>query len=149
MKPLVAWAKPKMIGAAVVYLLTFGLIWLLTPMKAPAAGCLLGGLISLYNIYHLYFRMKIVGLRIRSGARPAGLHMTVRVLTVLFGALMVYRFPARFDYRFFVLSLLFGYLLLIAVVSIYYLKKRNTTSPNERRETLGSDSESAFSRNDV
>ncbi|MFT8363912.1 MAG: ATP synthase subunit I [Sporolactobacillus sp.] len=149
MKPLVVWVKPKVLLVSASYIVGLGLIWLLTPWKAAAAGGLLGGLISLYNNYHLYFRMKIVGLRIRSGHRPAGLHMTIRLLTVIAGCLVVYRFPAHFDYRFFVLSLLFGYLLMITVVSIYYLQKGNTTSPNEGRETLGSDSESAFSRNDV
>ncbi|MFT8319186.1 MAG: ATP synthase subunit I [Sporolactobacillus sp.] len=149
MKPLVEWAFPVARIASAIYLVLFGLIWFLTPAKALAAGFLLGGLISLYNVYHLYFRMKIVGLRIRSGRRPVGLNMTVRILTVVFGVLMVYRFPTRIDYRSFVLSLLFGYLLMVTVVSIYYLKKGNTTSPNERRETLGSDSESTFSRNDV
>lgn len=75
--------------------------------------------------------------------------MTVRILTVIFGALLVYRFPTRIDYRSFVLSLLFGYLLAVSVIIFYLFKKGSTMSADERGETLGSDSKSKVSRNDV
>lgn len=150
MKQLIAWSSRVMLIVSAVYLVTFGLIWFFKPMRALANGSLLGGLISLYNIFHLAFRLRIAGLRVRSGSRkPAGLHMTVRFLTVIFGALLVYRFPTRIDYHSFVLSLLFGYLLLVTVISFYYLRKRSTISSDEGGETLGSDSESKVSRNDV
>ncbi|RYL95125.1 hypothetical protein EWI07_03635 [Sporolactobacillus sp. THM7-4] len=133
---------------SVSYILIFGLIWLLSPMKALAGGFLLGGLISLYNIYHLSLRLRMAGLRvIRGSRRLTGLHLMVRVLAVVFGALLVYRFPTRIDYRSFVLSLLFGYILLVAVTSFCYLRKK--TFSDEGGETLGSDSESEISRPDV
>jgi hypothetical protein len=75
--------------------------------------------------------------------------MTVRVLTIIFGALMVYRFPTWIDYRTFVLSLLFGYLLLVTVMSYYYLRGNGTTSSDEGGEIHGSDSESEISRTDI
>ncbi|GGL50312.1 hypothetical protein GCM10007968_13170 [Sporolactobacillus putidus] len=143
-----AWSSRVILVAAAVYAGVFGVIWFIRPMRALASGFLLGGLISLYNIFHLSFRLRIAGLRVLSGSRmPAGLHMTVRILTVIFGTLLVYRFPALIDFRSFVLSLLFGYILLVTVMSFYYLRK--TTSSDEGGETLGSDSESNISRDDV
>jgi hypothetical protein len=68
--------------------------------------------------------------------------MTVRILTVIFGALPVYRSPAFIDYRSFVLSLLFGYLFAVSVIIFYLFKKGSTMSADERGEILGSDSES-------
>lgn len=143
-----AWSYRIILLVYAIYVAFFALIWLTTPLKALAGGFLLGGLISLYNIYHLTLRVRIAGLRILSGSRRiAGLHMITRVLMVVFGALLVYRLPDWIDYRSFVLSLPFGYFLFVAVVTIYYLRK--TTSSHEGGETLGSDSESEISGHDI
>lgn len=143
-----AWSYRVILSVYALYVAFFALIWLMTPLKALAGGFLLGGLISLYNIYHLTLRVRIAGLRILSGSRNnAGLHMITRILMVVFGALLVYRLPDWIDYRSFVLSLPFGYFLFVAVVTIYYLRK--TTSPHEGGETLGSDSESEISGHDI
>lgn len=149
MKQLIAWSSRVILIVSAIYVSTFGLIWFFRPARALASGALLGGLISLYNIFHLALRLRIAGLRARSGLRPAGLHSIIRILTVVFGTLLVYRFRARIDYHSFVLSLLFGYLLLVPVISFYYLRKGSTKSSDEGRDTLGSDSESEVSRNDV
>ncbi|MCQ2010787.1 MAG: ATP synthase subunit I [Sporolactobacillus sp.] len=150
MKPVMEWFSRVLMIVAIIYTSVFGLIWFLIPARALASGFLLGGLISLYNVFHLSFRLRIAGLRVQSGARHlAGLHMTVRIATIVFGVLMVYRFPTRIDYRSFVLSLLFGYLMLVTVMSYYYLKGNGTTSSDEGGETHGSDSESEISRNDI
>lgn len=150
MQSLGSWALPRMLTAAFTYGAACGLIWFLMPWKAQAAGCLLGGLISLYNVYHLYFRMKVVSACFHSKrCVPAGLQMTVRLLTVVAGVLVVCRFPTRFDYHTFVLSLLFGYLLMVVVFSVYYLKRGNAAFSKEGGETLGSDSENTISRNDL
>ncbi|EST12490.1 ATP synthase subunit I [Sporolactobacillus laevolacticus] len=150
MKPVMEWFSRVVLIVAVIYVSVFGLIWFLRPARALASGFLLGGLISLYNVFHLSFRLRIAGLRVQSGTRKlAGLHMTVRVLTIVFGALMVYRFPTWIDYRTFVLSLLFGYLLLVTVMSYYYLRGNGTTSSDEGGEIHGSDSESEISRTDI
>ncbi|MCO7176316.1 ATP synthase subunit I [Sporolactobacillus kofuensis] len=150
MKPVMEWFSRVVLIVTVCYVVVFGLIWFLRPARALASGFLLGGLISLYNVFHLSFRLRIAGLRIQSGSRKmAGLHMTVRVLAIVFGTLIVYRFPTRIDYRSFVLSLLFGYLLLVTVMSYYYLKGNGKTSSDEGGEIHGSDSESEISRNDL
>ncbi|GAY77853.1 ATP synthase subunit I [Sporolactobacillus inulinus] len=150
MKSVMEWFSHVLLIITIVYIFLFGLIWFYEPVRALASGFLLGGLISLYNVFHLAFRLKIAGLRAQSGVRKSeGLHMTVRILMIVFGVLIVYRFSTRIDYRSFVLSLLFGYLMLVMVMSYYHLRSKGTTSSEEGGEIYGSDSESEISRNDL
>lgn len=90
----------------------------------------------------------MTGLRVLSGSRmQAELQMKAVFPTAAAAVLTGCRFPVLIDFRSFVLSLLSDCILLVAVMSFCSLRK--TASSDEGGETLGSDSESEVSRNDI
>lgn len=133
---------------AIAAVLLMALLWLATPLKAVFAGMILGSAISLYNIFHLGFRLRLAGESILKGSKKlSGINTMVRILMVGFGILLVYRFPQWIDYHSYVLSLLFGYLLLVFSVSFFHIK--NTSLHHEGREVLGTDTENNVPGSDL
>ncbi|WEG13108.1 ATP synthase subunit I [Pullulanibacillus sp. KACC 23026] len=117
------------------------LLWYLTPAKSFVAGFILGGLISLYNVLYLGRRIKLISQLIIAGShRRAGLGFLNRILMVVFGAILVYKFPEWLDYRSYVLGLPLCYILLLIATGVT-IKKGKEPSSREGRDVLGTDSE--------
>lgn len=124
------------------------ILWFLTPVKPLVAGIILGGLISIYNIFHMAFRVKLASDRVIAGSQKlVGIKTLSRILMVVFGIILAYRFPEWIDYRSMVLTLPLGYILMVIVVSFTYISKPN--SHQEGRDVLGTDSEAKVPRHDV
>ncbi|TCP20253.1 ATP synthase I subunit [Scopulibacillus darangshiensis] len=136
-----AWPVRMMmiISCSIFIILTF--LWFVTPAKPLIAGFILGELISIYNIFHLAYRVKLAGDRVAAGSQKlVGIKTLTRILMVGFGIILVYRFPEWIDYRSFVLTLPFGYILMVVVTSFFYIKK-SSIHQEEGRDVLGTDSE--------
>ncbi|WP_077614203.1 ATP synthase subunit I [Caenibacillus caldisaponilyticus] len=115
------------------------LLWLFTPLKSFAAGFILGGLISLYNILYLARRVRIIHEQAAWAVpRRAGSGFVNRVLMVAFGVILAYRFPEQIDYRGLAPGLALGYILMVIAACRYNKKER---LPREGREILGNHSE--------
>ncbi|WP_141603668.1 hypothetical protein [Terrilactibacillus laevilacticus] len=148
MKNELAWSYRVMFVIYVCLLIIASLLWILLPVKSLLAGFVLGMTISFYNIFHMTLRVRIASVKVLSGSHKLmGLKSMTRFLMVTFGALLVYKLPAVFDFRTFVFSLLLGYLTLIVVTTIETGKQ--TRLSLERRENIGNNSKSEISRDDV
>ncbi len=124
--------------SSIIFLILI-ILWFSTPVKSLIAGAILGGLISLYNIFHLALRARLAGKQVLAGSKKlVGINTLTRIAMVGFGILLAYRFPAWIDYRSLVLSLPYGYILLVVVPSFYYIKE--TRSRHEGRDILGDNS---------
>jgi ATP synthase protein I len=115
------------------------LLWFITPAKSFVAGFILGGLISLYNVLYLARRVRIVGQFAVAGSRRiVGTGFVNRILIVVFGIILAYRFPEWIDYRSLVFGLLISYVVMV-VVACLYANKEN--AQQERRDILGNNTD--------
>ncbi len=104
------------------------LLWFVTPAKSFVAGFILGGLISLYNVLYLARRVSLITQLVIAGShRPKSLGFLYRILMVVFGIILVYKFPEWFDYRSYVLGLPLCYVLLLVATAITIYKGKEKT----------------------
>lgn len=113
------------------------LLFLIMPAKSFLAGLILGASISLYNVLYLARRARIAGQAAIAG-RTAGSGFLNRVLMVVFGIILIYRFPEQLHYLGYVSGLPISYILIIVAAGIN-AKKGHTK--REGRVVLGNHSE--------
>ncbi|SDW41183.1 ATP synthase I chain [Marininema mesophilum] len=108
--------RRRMITLSIIPLFIFLLLWIITPYRPFFAGLALGAGISLCNILYLARRIRIIGEVAAAGSQPrSGTGLLTRILLVVFGVGLTFRYPEWFDYRSFLLGLPMCYVLLIIV----------------------------------
>lgn len=134
-----AWYRRLILILSSCILGIFILLWFFTPAKSLIAGFILGGVISLYNTLYLARRIRIIGLLAMKGfQRHAGTGLLNRLIMVVFGVIIVYRFPNWFDYRTMIAGLLIGYVLMVITACLYAKKEK---AEREGRVMLGNHTE--------
>ncbi|MFC4619862.1 ATP synthase subunit I [Camelliibacillus cellulosilyticus] len=134
-----AWYRRLILILSSCILGIFILLWFFTPAKSLIAGFILGGVISLYNTLYLARRIRIIGLLAMKGfQRHAGTGLLNRLIMVVFGVIIVYRFPNWFDYRTMIAGLLIGYVLMVITACLHAKKEK---AEREGRVMLGNHTE--------
>src|SRR5699024_771087 len=102
------------------------------------AGIILGLVIGLYNVLYLARRTRIVGERIIGGrARAGGSGLLTRMLLVVFGIALAYRFPEEFNILAYVCSLPLSYIIMLIAGG---LNVRRIRKQEEGRDVIGNHS---------
>lgn len=119
----------------------FGLttiIWFLTAFAPFVAGLMLGEIVSLFNVWYLAHRVKLVGKRIvNQTPRLGGSGLATRILMVIFAALLAYRFPEWIDIRSYVFALPISYIVMLIVGGLNVKRMKKI---QEGRDVIGNHS---------